>query len=112
MIADDDDVLRCLRDVRDRLADPQRWTTRAPARDASGRAVTMLDGDACAWCLGAAAVLDGDGTLVTRQAMRLLTRAAGGRQVVVWQDTAGRTHAEILAVVDRAMELAREACDA
>ena len=107
-----DVTLLTLRDVRDRLADPQRWTQHAAAADASGRRVGIHDADAACWCLTAATILDAPAASSGTDARLWLNRAVVDLHdeylsLAAFNDAPDRAHAEILAVVDRAAELVR-----
>lgn len=103
-----------LRAARERISTPERWTRDAFARDPEGWAIDPKHERACAWCtLGAiCSVLpgtdpdpgDGRGPLFDA-ARALLARAIGRELVAWWNDNPVRTHAEVLAAFDRAIEL-------
>lgn len=90
-----------LRGVRDLITDPSRWTTRAGARDAEGYPTYWMDPDATCWCaLGAIAKTIGDRSAIADAATHYLARFASPN-LVKFNDT--HTHAEVLALFDRAI---------
>lgn len=102
--------------IRGLLADPSAWTKAAMARASDGRAVSLHGGGACMWCLDGALSHDAPGgsslsafklERVTRSYVRL---ALGGLDRSIWgfNDDPSTTHADILAVLDRAIELAKQ----
>lgn len=81
-----------LKSARERISDPAHW----------GKKRFNLDGVYCA--LGALLVArDGD----MDEACEYLRRACDCESIIVWNDVPSRTHAEVLAAFDRAIELAR-----
>lgn len=101
-----------LAQVRELLAEPARWTRFEPARDDAGQAVSALSAEAYSWCLAFAIdrvfglnVCDFNATAV---AVDDLLDEVAGMQVVIWNDAPGRTHAEVLELLDRAIALATE----
>jgi hypothetical protein len=96
--------------TRELLAAPESWTKNVFARDASGTKVCTSDLRAVCWCLkGAMSVaatahgLIDDFTPLTDAEM-LLEKLLGDRPVAPWQDEPERTHEEVLALLDRAIE--------
>ena len=92
--------LRALR----RAEDPDRWTTGCAARDANGRSVmperleaVRFDG------IGALFRLTPGESELRDRAVGVLETVAGLWGWTAWQDTPGRTHAEVLAAMDRAI---------
>ena len=105
-------VLEYLQAVRERLAVPERWTQGEYARDEMGMATGSCCYDAQCWCLLGAVFresesLDADSN-ADSEALDLLQEAVGskGKGLAEWQDAPGRTHAEVLAVIDAAIERA------
>lgn len=84
------------------LADPERWTQRALARDASGTCVRPLAPEACRWCLVGALIVcypdDRERWEVVEKLMHAVF-GASGMSLTFWNDSPDRTHAEILALV-------------
>jgi hypothetical protein len=85
-----------------------RWTQDAWARDSDGARVLPLDGSAVCWCpLGAierAAAPDWNFRLGAEEVLRYVT---GGWPINRWADAPKRTHPEILAGFDAAIERAK-----
>ncbi len=102
-------VVDVLREVRALLADPNCWTQGEIARNRAGKPEFAESKEACCWCLvGAVWRVAGTGP-EARQARRFLHVAIDGiplGKIPNWNDTPGRTHAEVVVVVDRAIELA------
>ena len=95
--------------ARELIADPAHWTQTFYARDADGIFTDVLDEAACKFC-GYGAVLRAtnshDWTDASVRAAFLLERVVGP-SFASWQDARKRTHSEVLAAFDRAIELAR-----
>lgn len=84
--------------VRELLANPARWTQGPFARDASGTAVSPGTDEACSFCLvGAVYRVYGNMDLHT-----LIPHLPAGMTVPEFNDTKGRTHAEVLDLVVKA----------
>lgn len=102
-------TLETLKAARELISDPDRWTTKASARDAEGRHVHACDPDAVSWCaLGAIVRSVGtrddlhDNDYASNAAIRLsnaLTR--DDSRVATVNDEQG--HAAILALFDKAI---------
>ena len=109
------DVARVLRAARERIATPERWTQGEYARTDKGDALPaddILSRRASCWCavgaLRAAGVWSDDGNQFTRalaDAIGLLDDYC----IPDWNDTPGRTHAEVLDAFSKAIELAESA---
>ena len=96
--------LTALRNIRALLADPAHWTQGTNARDADGFPVDPIDDSAAtAWCLQGAMYRGSGGadTLSVRAA--LADQLSAFYCLTNWNDTATRTHAEVLALIDRAL---------
>ncbi len=100
-------ALEALIAARELISAPERWTQNAYARDRTGRPVLATGNRAVCWC--------GDGALyrVTYPchatyawAIRALARRVG-TEFPLFQDVPRRTHAEVLAVFDAAIEAER-----
>ena len=96
-----------LRAARALIADPDRWTTGCAARDANGRSVmperleaVRFDG------IGALFRLTPGHPDLRDRAVKALDIVAGSWGWTAWQDMPGRTHAEVLAAMDRAIAAA------
>lgn len=101
-------TLEILRGMRELLADEKRWTKGVFARDADGMATCPVYGEASCFCIaGAARMITNDrayGTGLNAWRARVL-EAARARSLGEWNDAPERTHAEVLAALDKAIEL-------
>lgn len=91
------------RRVRALLAEPERWTQTYLARDANGVGVNTRDPRAACWCLMGAIshVLNCEvGKAVEHPLWWDLTELTGTGPAA-WNDAPGRTHADVLALLDR-----------
>lgn len=101
---------RVLRGARALILDPAKWTKGVLARDHAGAKIHPTNPRAVCFCaVGSVLNLTGDVRLDPREqaAFDLLRRAIGkGEQTSIgrWQDEPDRTHAEVLAAFDRAIE--------
>ena len=99
--------------VRELLSVPERWNKGFGARNSKGEAVSSLSPTACAWCLkGACAQVTGiEYSVVGDRFDRLIVsiRMVCGYFVSDFNDAPGRTHAEVLALIDKAIETERAA---
>jgi hypothetical protein len=95
--------LEALYAVRALLSVPERWTQYASARDRDGyRVVNDYDGAAC-WCLGGA--IDKVARPSYRRICELLEAELPPRvgTIIQFNDDSERSHADILALIDRAI---------
>ena len=91
--------------ARDVLADPAAWTTGTVARDSQGRPTAVHADDAVSWCLASAVTLAaGDGSV--SRARDCLDAVLDGHNVSGHNDYPGRTHADILDTLARAIAIA------
>lgn len=94
------------------LENPERWCQDDFARDAQRKSVKPRDSSAARWCsLGALTCASApfDSTL-QEEAEEYLGYAAGlefEETIEDWNDSTHRTHAEVLAAFDKAIEQAR-----
>lgn len=84
---------------------PEKWAKNAAAYDEHGYPCDRYEGRAVSWCsLGAIdAVIDPcerHGTWWVREALRDIV----GLSIAEWNDHPDRTHAEVMAAFDRAIE--------
>jgi hypothetical protein len=104
-------VVEVLIAARELISVPERWTKSAYARSADGRPIGpcgVASQDAVCWCpVGAVDRLVEDGTDLAAYALDYLQMVVGGGRVANWNDAQERTHAEVLAAFDKAIELAR-----
>jgi hypothetical protein len=102
--------------ARARLTDPAHWLHADPhhqAVDATGRGCLAWEPAAARWDVYGALCAAWGTIPATDEALRLLARAAGLAVVdflaiVDWNDAPERTHAEILAALDKAIAAAPE----
>ena len=111
-----DQTLADLRAVRALLARPEAWTKGADARNMFGARTHAGCGDACAWSLSGAMGFVEDSCDLDPQDFegradrgdrltRSVCAAMGHDGLVEWNDAADRTHADVLALLDRAIAL-------
>jgi hypothetical protein len=98
--------LKILRQTRELLSAPERWTKEAFARDSPGELAGAQGRDAVCWCLDGALMRSVGGTPGRSAVLQLLSRAAQIDNIWTWNDAPERTHAEVLAVLDKAIALA------
>ena len=101
-----DPVLAALKAARGLIADPARWTKGVSARNANGVAVPPISTDACRWCTVGALdrVRANDATRVALS----LALPTYHHSLIMYNDITTRTHADILALFDRAIERTQE----
>jgi hypothetical protein len=113
--AEPEAVAQILAAARALIATPESWTTGTTARDADGRNLgdderAALDEDAVRWCAGGAIMRAAGDTRTWEPAQRALERVIdpqrAGPFIGVWNDMTGRTHGEVLAAFDRAIQQA------
>ena len=96
-----------LRDVRALIADPDRWAMGCAARDAQGQAVMPERPEAVRFsAFGAPVRLAPAAHEIRDRAAEALNAAVGPEGWNWWEDAPGRTHAEVLAALDRAIAAA------
>lgn len=102
-----------LRAARKRIEDPERWTTEQYARTESGASADPNEESACKWCAKGAICAElgvSDPLPLESPLLWFLRKAASVKygstcgDVVTINDTRG--HAAVLALYDRAIELA------
>lgn len=94
-------ALPLLKAVRARLADVNHWTRFAMARDALGRVCLSRDADAVCWCLSGAAAKHG---LWQEEYLARALGFSSAQKMADWNDHTDRTHADIIARLDEAIE--------
>lgn len=101
-------VVENLRKVRAKLE--QGWTQGWFARDVNGDITWPRAENATCWCVYGACSVVTDAFAHENNVRDAIERAllgmTGSRLVDCWNDAPGRTQAEVLALVDRAIELA------
>lgn len=95
--------LTILKGARAILDSPNRWTRRSYARDANGRPVPIMDGKACSFCLVGALGRAAGGLAGAHLAERILSDELMD-YAPDWNDDPERTHEEVIAVLDAAIE--------
>ncbi len=105
---------RLLRHAKSQIATPRRWTQCALARNILGQVCSTHSRWATRWdAIGAVYIQPQPQELhapLKIAALSYLRAAvpAGGRSLSEWHDTPGRTHAEVLALFDRAITNAEQ----
>jgi hypothetical protein len=90
--------------ARKLIEDPKRWTQHASARTGDGEDVLAENPQACQFCLyGALAAVAGYGH--EERAFAAMWDSLGTHPID-WNDEPGRSHAEVLAAFDHAIETA------
>jgi hypothetical protein len=103
-----------LRKAAEKIATPEKWTTGAFGRKADGSVCSGGDPGAVAFCLSGALIAASGVDPVYLDASRHLSRALIVCGATGWVETSatgfndsnGRTHAEVLAALTKAAELA------
>jgi len=93
--------------MRELLAEPRSWTQGTFARTAAGEPCAPTSLDAACWCVSGAAMCVARHSLnnfeLAGAAVRRLLSAIGAQAIGAWNDDPHRTHAEVLAALDRAI---------
>lgn len=102
-----------LRRARALIERPEAWTKAADARLEDGRATLATSPNAVCWCsvgaIEAAVSPGGYRPRLYHEATEFFRSAAGGPpRITFWNDAPERTHADVLAAFDRAIEAAEE----
>ena len=101
-------TLELLIAARKKIERPECWTKGWEARDKDGRATDACDPVATCWCgIGAIWYCAAEFTSETSYSENAL-HVACGEHFPSWQDAVERTHAEVLACFDRAIETERQ----
>jgi hypothetical protein len=98
-----------LRAARERIATPERWNQGWFAADAAGREVSSVSPIACSWCaLGAVYATSGGarGADVEALLIAALPAECSAGDVGYFNDLPATTHADVLALFDRAIAAA------
>lgn len=98
-------ALKVLVSVRELLSTPARWTKGASARDVAGDAVDPLSHKAVCWCVMGAVLKSPLGMLHQGAALGLIQSVVDG-PIPSLNDYLGTTHADVLRVLDAAIEKA------
>jgi hypothetical protein len=103
-------VLDLLTRAQNLIRDPNNWTQDFIARDKIGRPVNVTDPDAVCFCsLGALARAEPDPEARAKAKIYLhdaVDHLTGGWGIATFNDREGRTHEEVMAMWDKARELA------
>ena len=96
-------ALHLARRVRELLSEPGRWTQGYFARDAAGQECASKDPAATCWCVvGAMVRLGSDDPRPDIEFINALKAHLGPPcSLSMWNDAPGRTHADVLALLDR-----------
>lgn len=100
-------ALKVLVSVRELLSDEKRWTRRWYARDAAGVGVGSRDKHAVCWCLVGAMRKSPIGKLHQEVGLDLLRSVVYG-PIAGFNDDPKTTHADVLRVLDAAIERAKQ----
>jgi hypothetical protein len=106
------ETLEVLQKARALVEQPETWTQHTFARNAEGAPRhENWDDDACAFCIrGALNKAVGRHVGINDDCYMAIRNAVGGQALARFNDTPGRSHAEVLAAFDRAIEAARPSC--
>ena len=97
--------LEVLTKARELIADPANWTTGLYARNAQGEHTMTTSKDAVCWCSeGAVFRVTPENWEDAKSALQLINSVAGD-DIVGFNDS--HTHAEVMEVWDKALELAK-----
>ena len=96
--------IRMIAEARQRVL--AGWCQGAVARDANGRTVLPSSPDARRWSMLGALLASRDGQPVSDLvgAVSLLHRSTGESALEIWNDRPGRTHKDVVAAFERALE--------
>lgn len=97
-----------LRDAKELISAPERWTKGAYARDSAGHPVWEMADEAVCWCATGAVcrATINDSTLAPEALEALNNTKSSGRGVAGYNDAAGTTHEDVMAWFDRAIAAA------
>ena len=98
------DDLELLRAVRARLARPEAWTKGYLAINCDGETVYYRGEGAVAWCLIGAAYADGRDIDMPDEVLASGLGFKSHIRMIEWNDDFERTHAEVLARLDAAIQ--------
>src|ERR1700757_269153 len=95
-----------LREARSLIEKPGTWIQNHFARDVNGEYVDSDDELAVSWCAAGACLRAAHA--YGRSILSLLSYLEPGCDLTTWNDHLERTHEEVLAAFDRAIELASQ----
>lgn len=107
-------IAEILTKAKELISVPERWTQSTYARDQYGCHINATNPAATCWCsLGAIRRAARDARLHQmfedeHAAKHYLECALGNRYIAAFNDAPERTHAEVMAMFDRAIELAKQ----
>ncbi len=96
-------TVQILKDARALIADEKNWTQRVSARNKSGLEVPVLNSEASCFCAVGALDRFTNGIAFGSAAYLLLKKEAGAKYLTVSDFNDTHTHAEVLAIFDRAI---------
>lgn len=105
-------VVELLKAGQELISVPERWTQGVAARDANGVPINPRKEDACCWCSYGALLKVSDDAQLVYSARGFLNRAIGVLDDPIWPGVyfvkfqESHTHAEVLAMWNRAIALA------
>lgn len=100
------DILRLLEGARTILTPPSAWTRHVPARNKHNQPVIPFDNTAtCYDIVGAIMVIADRAQLKAQQhnTIMYLRTFTDGKEIGRWNDEKGRTHADVLTMLDKAI---------
>ena len=110
-------TVELLQQARDLIASPEAWTQGTYARNASGKRTPLAGPDAVCWCVSGALrrIIERAETDPIPDPLRdlwyetipVVNRIANldmYSTLPIWNDKKGRTHAEVIALLDAAIE--------
>lgn len=110
------EVLEVLTKAREAIDEPHKWSQGAFFRNDKGVVVVGLDKATCFCAVGAIQSVVKLPSVLSRAALRTLERGVGigiGKDaeslyIITWNDNPVRTHDDVIAAFDRAIEIAKE----
>jgi len=102
-------VADVLRAARAKIAEPEHWAKGADALNAAGKWADPLSADAVSWCAIGALGVSGRYWMQACDLMESLLPDSCDRDVARFNDDPTTTHADILALFDRAIAAAEKA---
>lgn len=99
------DLVELLKDARRKISLPENWTQGEMARSSEGKEVNPYSIHAVSWCMaGALQSFEG----AAGEAWLFMTKALGVNSLVHINDNPQTSHADIMAMFDRAIALAEK----
>jgi len=95
-----------LKETKCLLSSPNAWIKNSAAQDKNGKPTYPFSADAVCWCISGA--LDKAAAFETSgyQKARDILESLINQPIPMWNDTRGRTHKEVLELLDQAIKLA------